>query len=450
MKKSRKIYLFLSVLLVISVFAACNSTKAPSSSSTQQASSAPADISKSAEAVTSAPAQEPVTISYFSYFSDYRDELQVALETFTEKNPTIKVDFSVAPVSDYPQLLKTQVASGDGPDVFSLWPGLSYVTYYAKNGHLMDLSNEEWVKNIVPGAMSTITYEDKIYAQPIRSSVVGITYNKDIYKNLSIEIPQTWEEFLDVCQKIKDSGITPLALALKTDWPGQFLPIYAFPCNILYSQNPQWDKQLFDGEVTFSDSDYKKCFEMFMDIDARGYFNETPLGVSYDQAVASFVNQETAMSAGVDSFLTLTLTKDPDFEVGMYPVPAPAGFQTTVPVGGNYCNVIYAKTKNADAAKSLLDYFSTQEAYDQVTVFRTSISLLSNIEVDVHPEIINNMVPAINKSSYSFTNLEWVPGIQEGFQKGYQELFAGVKTIEQMLSDVDKIAETNIANFKES
>lgn len=434
-KKSVKgIRLLLTLVLSVSILAGCQGkSQTPSQTSDSETTSE----------------EERVTISYFSYQSEARDDIQKQIDLFEERNPNIKVEFNVSPTNDYPQLLKTKVASGDAPDVFTLWPGLSYVTYYAKNGHLMDLSNEPWVKNIVPGAMSTITYEDKIYAQPIKCGMVGVIYNKDIFAELNLEIPQTWEEFLDCCEAIKAAGHTPLSMPLKTDWPGQFLPIYALPCNIVYSVNPEFDKQLYEGEVTFSDSDYKKCFEMFMELNEKGYVNEAPLGISYEQSQSAFAAGDTVMAVNGDWYLAQLDAYEPSFEVGMFPVPAPEGYQTTIPVGGDLCNVISADTDHPEAAKKLLEFLATQEAYDLVSLYNSSISLLSNVETNVHEEIINNMIPASNTASYSFTNLEWVPGIQEAFQKGYQELYAGTKTIEEMLRDVDKVAETNIKAFKE-
>lgn len=393
--------------------------------------------------------EEQVTISYFSYHSDSREEYEQLIAAFEEQNPDIKVDFSVAPTNDYPQLLKTQVASGDAPDVFSLWPGLSYVTYYAKNGHLMDLSDEAWAEYVVPGALSTVTYDGKLYAQPIKAGIVGVIYNKEIFAELGLEIPQTWEAFLETCETIKAAGKTPISMPLKTDWPGQFLPIYSLPCNVVYSVNPEFDKQLLTGEVNFSDSDYKRCFEMFMELGELGYINEAPLGISYEQSQAAFAAGEVAMAVNGDWYLADIGGYEPAFEMGMFPVPAPEGYQTTVPVGGDYCNVISATTEHEEACKRFLDFFATQEAYEMISVYNSSTPLLSNVTTDIHPAVSEGMIEAVNTASYSFTNLEWVPGIQEAFQKGYQELYAGTTTIEKMLADVDAVAVTNIEAFNE-
>lgn len=48
---------------------------------------------------------------------------------------------------------------------------------------------------------------------PYQPNVFGFFYNKDLFEQAGIEAePATWEEFLDVCGKLKDAGITPMTM----------------------------------------------------------------------------------------------------------------------------------------------------------------------------------------------------------------------------------------------
>ena len=51
---------------------------------------------------------------------------------------------------------------------------------------------------------------------PIIAVSHGIYYNKDLFDELGIDVPQTWEELLAAAQKIKDAGYTPFANAAAT------------------------------------------------------------------------------------------------------------------------------------------------------------------------------------------------------------------------------------------
>ena len=50
---------------------------------------------------------------------------------------------------------------------------------------------------------------NSIVEQP---QIGGIFYNKTAFKEAGVEVPKTWTEFLDVCQKLVDAGWYPLAL----------------------------------------------------------------------------------------------------------------------------------------------------------------------------------------------------------------------------------------------
>ena len=55
------------------------------------------------------------------------------------------------------------------------------------------------------------------YGVPFSASVHGIYYNIDIFKQLNLEIPTTWEEFLEAAKIIKQAGYLTFANGLKTD-----------------------------------------------------------------------------------------------------------------------------------------------------------------------------------------------------------------------------------------
>ena len=55
-------------------------------------------------------------------------------------------------------------------------------------------------------------YEDgKLYEIPYQLKANLYLYNKDLFDQAGVTaVPTNWDEFLDVCQKLKDAGITPL------------------------------------------------------------------------------------------------------------------------------------------------------------------------------------------------------------------------------------------------
>ena len=69
--------------------------------------------------------------------------------------------------------------------------------------------------------------DGKQYGIPFDLGMVGFWYNKDQFAKAGIAAPPaTWDEFLTDVQKLKDAGITPIALAGKDTWTGAFYWAY--------------------------------------------------------------------------------------------------------------------------------------------------------------------------------------------------------------------------------
>ena len=65
--------------------------------------------------------------------------------------------------------------------------------------------------------------DDKQYGIPFDLGMVGFWYNKDLFEQAGITAPPaTWDELLEDVGKLKDAGITPLALGEGDKWPGMF------------------------------------------------------------------------------------------------------------------------------------------------------------------------------------------------------------------------------------
>ena len=62
---------------------------------------------------------------------------------------------------------------------------------------------------------------------PFDLGMVGFWYNKELFAQAGIDAPPTtWDEFLDVVQRLKDAGITPIAVGGQDRWPAHFYLAY--------------------------------------------------------------------------------------------------------------------------------------------------------------------------------------------------------------------------------
>ncbi|HEY4348605.1 MAG TPA: extracellular solute-binding protein [Gaiellaceae bacterium] len=75
-------------------------------------------------------------------------------------------------------------------------------------------TNTTWKKDILPFALSELTYpkDGQIYAAPSEVTAVSFYYNKKIFAKYGLTTPKTWPQFIALCNKLKAKGVAPLAV----------------------------------------------------------------------------------------------------------------------------------------------------------------------------------------------------------------------------------------------
>jgi raffinose/stachyose/melibiose transport system substrate-binding protein len=86
----------------------------------------------------------------------------------------------------------------------------------------MKVSSNPWKaypvlsENFSEAAISPWATDDGLpYGVPFIAVSHGIYYNQDIFDELDLQIPETWEELLTVAQAVQDGGYTPFANAFR-------------------------------------------------------------------------------------------------------------------------------------------------------------------------------------------------------------------------------------------
>ena len=117
------------------------------------------------------------------------------------------------------------MASGDSPDVFALH-AINDIPIYDKAGYLEDLSNEPFADKVFETIKPAITSNDKVVAVPLETLQWGYLYNKKIFNDLNLKLPQTFSEMEEVVKTLKENNVTPFLLSYKDAYiPQLFLPL---------------------------------------------------------------------------------------------------------------------------------------------------------------------------------------------------------------------------------
>ena len=244
-------------------------------------------------------AEEVVELSFWTQWADL--SLQVGEEMFSRweaENPNIKVTHRVLPNDTAEELLRNAFASGAPPDV-----------YYQENvfdlfkqadlgliGDLTDFYTEYGDR--FPEASHPYSYHNNsFWSVPVYGSSAGhIYYNKDIFEEYNIDVPEDWESFLEACETLKDNGVIPIAMGTKAGWPGlhwyvaflgQTVGAEGFWANVQRTnkdETPKW-----------TDPGFIKAAELYKSLFDKGYFDAGAGMLEYDSGVTQFFSGKAGM-----------------------------------------------------------------------------------------------------------------------------------------------------------
>ena len=386
---------------------------------------------------SSTPAKKTVLTFYHWIGADAQAVVDEIDARFMKEYPEIEVQFESIPGDQYINLQKVKLASGDAPDVFGVHPGTP-VRDYAKAGYLMDLSAEPYIKDIQEGALlGSRGIDGKIYSVPTDQNVIIVTYSRKVFKDLGLDVPTNWNDFLSVCEKIKGAGFYPLALGNKDLWVTQLIP-YAMAPSMIYAKNTDFDKEMYEGKRKFAGPEWKAVMERYLDLDKRGYFHPGVLGTTYDQTIQLMATGRAAMVVQGNWILPGIRSAAPDMELGMFPLPAvEKGQDIWISSAVGATMAISSKTKNSDAARKFVAFWMRPDIMKLYLMEKKAFSAIKSVSVDFDPAAAE-LAPFLAKGkTYPFLDQNWPTGPQDVLFKVIQEVFVGAKTIDQALAAID-------------
>lgn len=229
-----------------------------------------------------------------------------------EKETGIHIEFETVPDAQWRDLLKAQLSDGSAPDIFTVDSDpFSLYERIRPDINCIDLSGEEFVSRMDPSVLPAISYDNKVYGITFLGKKIWVySYNKKIFHDLGLQIPTNYEELKNVCQKIKDAGITPMWQVPASSWH-QVLPL--FEIGPYYeSKYPDYYDKLNKNEVDIKDNaDLLKVITEINEFSDLGFYGDDYFGNTVDGVKEQFAQGKVAM--------TLQLVGWPNEEISQYP-----------------------------------------------------------------------------------------------------------------------------------
>ncbi|HYI81363.1 MAG TPA: extracellular solute-binding protein [Thermoleophilaceae bacterium] len=169
---------------------------------------------------------KPVTINWWHIQNTdpMKTIWKKAADEYMASHPKVKIKITVLENEAFKAKLTTNMQAGNPPDIFQSWGG-GTLKEQAEADLIKDITGptDSWIDSLNKAAVGLYKVDDKQYGVPFNLGMVGVWYNKSLFKKAGIDTPpSTWSEFLADVEKLKAAGITPIAVGEKDKWPGMF------------------------------------------------------------------------------------------------------------------------------------------------------------------------------------------------------------------------------------
>lgn len=193
----------------------------------------------------------------------------------------------------YLQKLQTLISGGNMPDIIDI-DATPYCQQLVDAGMLVDVKeylNEEGLYDkFEPTALAYQEFTNgTMYTLPLEYHVEMIWYNKEIFAENGLEVPETMDEWLNVCEKLSEAGITPISVDGADRWPViRYLAMMPFR-----ETGNDYIISLSEGNASMGDETGRNGIEFFQKIGQ--YFQEGFAATDYATAQAMFLDGQSAM-----------------------------------------------------------------------------------------------------------------------------------------------------------
>lgn len=362
------------------------------------------------------------------------DDVRAMTDAFQAANPDIKVNLEFVPYEGLHDKTVLAQGSGGGYDVVLfdvIWPA-----EFATNKVLVDVSDritKDMTDGVLPGAWTTVKYNDAYYGMPWILDTKYMFYNKDILAKAGISTPpKTWAELSADAKIIKDKGLVEYPIA----W--SWAQAEAVICDYTTLLSAYGGEFLKDGKPAFQTDGGLKALQYMVDSYKAGLTNPNSKEFLEEDVRNVFQNGDAAFA--LNWTYMYNLANDPKESkvaghVGVEPALGIGGISKVSAVNGSMGLGITTVSKHPDQAWKYIVYMTSQKVQDKYAKLSLPIwaSSYSNPAVTDGQD---DLIAAAKEALAAMYPRPTTPNYQEmslALQQGIQEALLGTASPEDAL-----------------
>lgn len=291
-----------------------------------------------------------------------------------EEETGIEVKLLLTPDSGYGTLLGTCMSGGsDAVDIFMFSAG-SGVIETGIHEIAVDLSEEEWVDELEEWALKSVRCEGKVIGlNTWGEDYEGILYNKTFFQEHGLEVPDTWEDFLSLCDRICELGTVPFYEGINSSWRTKSWVYGLTPA--LYQEIPELPEYLNAGaQHKFGDiAAFREGLEQIREFfSEKKYYTSDGRDEEFQGSYQYLTERKAVMLFTYSAYAAELKAHGSRDAWGMFPAPL-LDNQTAVSNGGGIAKFINKNSRNVQACKELFRFLTRKENLERYYKARTDL-----------------------------------------------------------------------------
>ena len=288
------------------------------------------------------------------------DELTSA---YMALNPEVEFEFAPTPASDEGRaIVGTQLATGTAADIIHYNAG-ALLGAINPTKTLEPLTGHSLYDNIDSGYIPAVTVNGEAFGVPGDYAMgSGFFYNKKVYAKYGLNIPMSWAELMDNCEKLKANGVDCVHQTFGSDWTSQILHLGSH-C-IIENEMPGWYKLYGSNQAKWSTTPVgMRGWEKQQELFDRGFINEDHAASTLEEGFKAVATGSSAHYVML-SFATGEFAKSyPDQvnDIGYFAVPGDDPSKSCMTTWMPDSFYITKASDHKDEAKKFLAWVATTD-----------------------------------------------------------------------------------------
>lgn len=376
-----------------------------------------------------------------------------AIKQFQDSHPGVTVKFEEKGFEQIRQTAGQVLNSDEAPDIMEYNKGNASAGLLAKQGLLTDLTAEAgrrgWDKLLGPSLQTTARYDDRgimggdtWYGVPNYGELGDVVYyNKELFAKHGVAVPGTLAEFEAAMDTFVRAGVTPLSVG-GAEYPAQQI-LYSLALSQA-SRSFVDSFQLYKGKVDFRGPELTFAADRFAEWVRKGYIAKNSAGIkAEDMGVAWTKGTFPMVVSGTWWYGRFVTEAAFDWDAFLFPG------NTLHPGSSGNLWVVPARSKAKSLAYDFIDITMKPEI-QALLGNKGGVPVAADASQITDPKsrkLVDLFSGVLSTDGLAFYP-DWpAPGYYDVLVAGGQDLINGTKDPSQVLDDLAKPYQDNLADI---